>query len=491
MVFPIRQVPPSVKMSMPAESVVAIDGPAGSGKSTTARALAARFGLMYIDSGAMYRALTLAALSAGVDIADATPLVNLLRDATLDLKPSRKEVAVFWNGRDVSAAIRTPAIDAAVSRVSAHPKVRLLMVERQRRMGRRGGVVMEGRDIGSVVFPLATAKIYLDAGIEARADRRCRQFHERGEAVERQQVITELANRDKQDSDRAESPLTISPDAIVLDTSTWKLEQQIEHVVRAALLNPYLDTLVDNDLERSIQEMPWHYKACYGIFQIMARFFGMRVYGGVGTAVARGTIIVCNHVSWYDPPLSGAWLMRYPVHTLAKAELFKPAFCNWFLRSIDGIPIQRKGYDHNAFNEAHQALGRGANLFLFPEGTRRAIGHPGPVKSGIGILAQETGADIQPMFIRGTCGLQPGGSVDSPLELSYGPLVRLHALGPLLQRLDRREVSRRIAELFQRVFEEMQSRSFANYPETEFEKRMSRFYLKKYARKNARLFGNQ
>jgi len=479
-----------VSAGLPPDGVIAIDGPAGSGKSTTAKALATRFGLLYVDTGAMYRALTRAALDAGIAAADETHLADLLRAATIDLKPGKREGIVIWNGRDVSAAIRTPEVDAVVSTVAAQPAVRRSMVSRQRALGRRGGVVMEGRDIGSVVFPLATAKIYLDASLEARADRRCRQFRERGEQLARTQVIAELAARDKLHSDRAESPLTISPDAIVLDTSRWSLERQIDEAARAALLNPYLDTLIDTDLRLARLNQPWHYRTCFRLFKLFARFFGMRLHGSPGGAIPAGTIIVCNHVSWYDPPLVGAWLERYPIHTIAKEELFKTPLSNWLFRSLNTIPIHRKGYDPKAFGEAQAALRGGANLFVFPEGTRRAIGHPGPVKAGIGILAQETGADIQPLFIRGSCGLQPGGSTDSPLELSYGPILRLHALGALQARYELREISRRIAALVQTVFEELQARSFERFPETEFEMRTGQVLLKKFARKNARLFGN-
>ena len=160
---------------VPSGTVIAIDGPSGSGKSTTARALAERFGLIYVDTGAMYRALTRAALDAGIDTGDSGSLTALLREADLRLRTTKRETEVFWNGRDISAAIRTPEVESNVSAVSAHHAVRGLMVERQREYGRSCGVVMEGRDIGSVVFPLATVKIYLDASIEARVERRWHQ----------------------------------------------------------------------------------------------------------------------------------------------------------------------------------------------------------------------------------------------------------------------------------------------------------------------------
>ena len=170
---------PAELLPLPPDAVIAVDGPAGSGKSTTAKALAERFDLLYIDTGAMYRALTLAGLRQRLDLADAVRMEALLEEADLELLPGRGEVLVRWNGQDVSQAIRTPEVDAAVSLVSSHPGVRRVLVRRQQEWGRRGGVVMEGRDIGSVVFPLATAKIFLSASLEARVQRRVRQYRQR------------------------------------------------------------------------------------------------------------------------------------------------------------------------------------------------------------------------------------------------------------------------------------------------------------------------
>jgi cytidylate kinase len=470
------------------EAVVAIDGPAGSGKSTTAKALARRFDLLYIDSGAMYRALAWAALRAGIDADDAAALTALLRSARLELRSSDKEATVVWNGRDVSRPIRAPEVDRVVSRVSAHPAVRRDMVERQREFGRRGGVVMEGRDIGSVVFPLATTKIFLDAGLAARVERRYRQFRERGEAVERGAVERELVERDRLDRERAESPLTISPDAFVLDTSDWSLDDQIRRAGEVCAVNPALDRELDTDAESARRGMPWKYRFAYGLLDAAARFFGVRQVGYEGEAVPRGTILACNHVHWYDPPIVGSTLRRWPVHTLAKEELFAGAGGPFF-RWLDAIPIHRKGYDQRAFGRARRALAAGANIFIFPEGTRRVVGRPGPVKNGLGILVQETGAPIQPLFIRGTWALAPGGSPRSPLEVRFGPVLRLHALAHLQARMDRREVSRRIAQLCEAAFCELQALSYAERPETAFERALAERLAARFDAKHRRLFG--
>jgi cytidylate kinase len=481
--------PPLDPQLIPPDAVIAIDGPAGSGKSTTARALAEIFDLLYIDTGAMYRALTQAALAEGVHPGDAESLTGLLKDAKLELKTGKGDVTVFWNGKDVSRAIRTPEVEAAVSEVSSHPSVRTNMVERQQVMGRQGGVVMEGRDIGSVVFPLATAKIFLSASLEARVERRFRQYQQRGLDVSRKELFQDLADRDRQDSQRETSPLQVSPDAIVVDSSDLNLDQQNEVCARACLVNPSLDLELDTDLVTSLREMPWHYRLAYSVFGSLARFFGLRQVGNEGGALARGVIVAANHVSNWDPPLIGSTFHRHPVHTLAKSELFKIWPMGLFFRWIDSIPIERKGYDATAFDEASERLAEGATLLIFPEGTRRAIGHPGPVKNGLGILVQATGAPTQPLFIRGSYGRQPGGSTESPLEVRFGPVIRWHGLADLVRDHDKKEVSRRIADLCEAAFGELQARSFAETPQTAFEKALGASQLEKFARRHEKVFG--
>lgn len=475
---------------LPADAVIAIDGPAGSGKSSTARSLAARFGLLYIDTGAMYRALTQAALAQGVDPADEAALAALLRAADLELRPGGSETTVLWNGQDVSQAIRTPRVEGAVSRVSSHPEVRRLMVERQQALGRRGGVVMEGRDIGSVVFPLATAKIHLSASLEARAGRRFRQFQERGVEVDREALVRELADRDRQDSERATSPLTISPDALVIDSSDLDFAQQNELCARACLVNPALDAQLDRDPDAAFKSLPGRYRLAYGALGTIARFYGQREYGNGGLPVPRGCILSVNHISLWDPPLVAASFRRGPIHTLAKEELFRPSWLGGrFFRWIDAIPIRRKGYDRAAFGEAATALAGGGNLLIFPEGTRQAVGHPGLVRSGLGILVQATRAPVVPVFLRGSYGKRAGGSSDSPCEVWYGPLLRWHALDDLLAVHDRRQVSERIGGLCRDAWCELQARSFAQNPRTEYEKSLGDKQLRHFARRQAKLFG--
>jgi len=208
--------------------IVAIDGPSGAGKGTVARAVASRLGYRHVDTGAMYRAVAWKALYEGVDIADEAAVAAVGDRAAFDLEQGR----VAIDGHDVAAAIRTPEIDKAAAAVARHPAVRRVLVARQRAFGGAGGVVMEGRDIGTVVFPDADVKIYLDASPEERARRRAADpAHTSSKAAQLADVATALAERDKSDSTRAVSPLAIAPDAVVLDTTGLSVEDVIERVL--------------------------------------------------------------------------------------------------------------------------------------------------------------------------------------------------------------------------------------------------------------------
>lgn len=217
--------------------IIAIDGPAGAGKSTVARALAARFGLLNLESGAMYRAFALKALRAGVAMADAARLVALSSATEILLQPTEEGNRVFLDGEDVTALLRSAEVTEAASKVSIHPPVRARMVALQQQMGAKGGVVMEGRDIGTVVFPHAQVKIFLDAAPEVRGDRRFAQLGT-PPTVQQAEVVRDLKERDERDRNRADSPLKPAADAVILDSTHLTLDQVVaaaERIVRQRL----------------------------------------------------------------------------------------------------------------------------------------------------------------------------------------------------------------------------------------------------------------
>ncbi|MHB8781565.1 MAG: (d)CMP kinase [Candidatus Geothermincolia bacterium] len=217
-------------------AVIAIDGPAGVGKSTVARSVANSLGLSYIDTGAMYRAATLAALRAGVDTGDDAAVAELAHQAKIELRYSGDdglEVRTFLDGEDVSDDIRTPLVSSHVSQVAANPAVRRVMVGLQRELINRGGAVVEGRDVGTIVAPDADVKIFLTASVPERARRRLQDLERAGHDVTLEQLERDIARRDHLDSSRSDSPLKQAADAIVIDTTEKTAEQVTEEIVRA------------------------------------------------------------------------------------------------------------------------------------------------------------------------------------------------------------------------------------------------------------------
>ena len=221
--------------------VIAIDGPAGAGKSTLAAHLARRFGYLNLETGAMYRALAYKAIDSDLDMDDEAALVGLCESTRIQLEPVRDGNRVLLDGRDVSRRIRDGDVTAAASRASIHPRVREWMVAQQRKLGEAGGVVMEGRDIGTAVFPDAEVKIFLDADPEVRGARRYRQVgpaeHEAVPVTEAR-VLEEMRSRDERDRNRAQSPLRPAADAVVLDSTKLSLDEVLaesERIVRSVL----------------------------------------------------------------------------------------------------------------------------------------------------------------------------------------------------------------------------------------------------------------
>jgi len=203
--------------------VIAIDGPAGAGKSTLAARLAQKLGYVNLESGAMYRALALKALASGTALEDEDRLVALAAGSRIKLQPEGDGNRVLLDGADVSQRIREPDVTDAASKLSVHPRVREWMVARQRDMGAQGGIIMEGRDIGTKVFPDAEVKIFLDAAPEVRGDRRFRQKP----TLPPDAVIAELRERDRRDRTRAASPLVPAPDAVIINSTDMSIDEVI------------------------------------------------------------------------------------------------------------------------------------------------------------------------------------------------------------------------------------------------------------------------
>ncbi len=218
---------------------VAIDGPAGAGKSTIAKTVSKKLGFIYVDTGALYRTIGLKFMNEGYDEDLNCDINKILEGTRVDIKFIDGEQRVFLNGEDVSELIRTPKASLMASAVSAKPEVRAFLLEMQRRLARENNVIMDGRDIGTVVLPNATVKIFLTASAEERANRRYKELTEKGMEVNYDEVLADIEKRDYNDSHRAIAPLKPAEDSVLADTSKCNLEQSVELIL--SIINERLD----------------------------------------------------------------------------------------------------------------------------------------------------------------------------------------------------------------------------------------------------------
>ncbi len=213
---------------------IAIDGPAASGKSTTAREVARRLDYTYIDSGAMYRAVTLKALQEGISVKNFRKVGEIAEKIHITFEKHDIKTIIYMDGIDISEEIRKPLIDQNISSVAANPDVRKILVKKQQEMAKQGGVVMDGRDIGTVVFPNAELKIFMLASMDERAVRRQREMKQKGITIDLDKVLDDIQFRDNQDATRNHGPLKKAPDAVVIDTTNLSIEEQVDNILKLA-----------------------------------------------------------------------------------------------------------------------------------------------------------------------------------------------------------------------------------------------------------------
>lgn len=378
--------------------IFAVDGPSGSGKSTTARLVAQRLGLRHIDTGAMYRVVTLCAREAGIDTGDGEKLGRLAARLAINLDaPSEDGPRVRVGERDVTSEIRSPDITAAVSAVSAHPQVRAAMVKRQRELAAKGGVILEGRDIGSVVLPWADVKIYLDASLRVRAERRHAEMTRAGVSITVEDVERDLTRRDTLDASREASPLVCPVGAWVVDTTHVTIDQQVQRVI---------DLGDEAARERIAADRPQRkrfiYRAiCAFVALIYHVVFGMRVKRILRPEPGQHYLFASNHRAYSDPPAVSCRLPR-EVHFVAKDSLFRTPVLGPLIRYLNAFPIRREMFDREAMAHAVDVLKNGECVLIFPEGGRIRDRDFGNARSGVGYLAIQTGAPVVPCFVEGT-----------------------------------------------------------------------------------------
>ena len=370
---------------------VAIDGPSGAGKSTVARAAAAKLGYVYVDTGAMYRSIGLAVCRRGIAGEDTTGIIATLPEIAIQLTYQDGAQHVLLNGEDVSEAIRTPEISYYASKVSAVPEVRRFLLETQRNMAKNGNILMDGRDIGTVILPDAPVKIFLTASAQSRAERRYKELIEKGQQVTMDGILHDINERDRQDMTRAVAPLKQADDAVLLDTSSLTLEESIAAVLRIIREK-------NGGKGMKFKYHRWFQALVVPLVALAFHiFFGYRVIGREN--IPEGGCVVCpNHVQLSDPPFAAVALGgKTPIRLMAKKELFRKKIFAWLIAPLGAFPIDREGADITAIKTALGSVRAGQKLIIFPQGTRHAA--EGETKKGAAMLAVKTRAPILPMYI--------------------------------------------------------------------------------------------
>jgi cytidylate kinase len=407
--------------------IITIDGPSGSGKTTTARLIAKRLGLRHVDTGAMYRAVTLFASERGIDPGDGERLGQLAVALEINLAPDAdQELRILVGDRDVTDAIRDPRITAAVSAVSAHRAVRAAMVRRQRQLADQGGVVLEGRDIGSVVLPWADVKIYLDAVVRVRAERRSAELALAGVNAAVDDVARELEVRDTLDASREASPLQRPVGAYLVDTSKTTIDEQVARVVALAESAAKERSHV-RALATPSQRIRLAYLATINFVRFLFRLlWGMRIKSFLRTEPAQHYLFASNHISYFDPPAVSVTLPR-EVHFVAKDTLFDIWWLGRVIRFYNAFPIKRGVFDREAMGKALTLLQANRSVLIFPEGGRIFGGKLGEGKSGIGYLAIRSGVPVVPVYVEGTNRLKDCFFRRARVRVIHGKPIRIPA----------------------------------------------------------------
>jgi cytidylate kinase len=407
--------------------IVTIDGPAGSGKSTTASILASRLGLAYLDTGAMYRAVAHAVLVRGIDPGDDPAVSELASGLDLEVRTIGGKTYLFLDGKDVEGNIRTPEVSRLVSPVSRHQGVRRAMVRLQRLAGARGGVVAEGRDTGSVVFPHAEVKVFLVADIEARTRRRLGQFRGMGIEEDIGAIRKNILERDAMDSGRALSPLLRPAGAFTVDTSGLTIEAQVARIEAEVLRQA--ERISGIAVARGEPNPFAHTAGYFGITQriVLAFFrvvFGLRISGREHLRYRENYIFASNHLSYGDPLVVGCALDR-DLWFLAKKELFRNGLFARLISAFHAIPVDREEIERKTMKRLFGLLGDGRSILMFPEGTRSRTGKLRDLKAGLGFVAAKSGVSIVPVCVTGTNRLFDCLLRRRKLSVRIGPPIRI------------------------------------------------------------------
>ncbi len=402
--------------------VVAIDGPAGSGKGTVTKLVGEKEGLIYIDTGAMYRCVTLYMIKNSIKITDTEKINELLKNIKIEFKKENNEDKVYLNDDDVSKQIRENAVNELVSQVSHLVEVRENITNLSRKVAEGKNVIMEGRDIGTNVFPNAEIKIYLDATPEERANRRIRQNKEKGIESTYEEVLKNIKFRDNNDKTSKVAPLKQADDAIYLDTTELQISEVVEkicEIIESSEKWKSKNKLTKKQLRKIKKEEKssskfdkkedtiWtklQRRIVWGFLRSYYKIFYRVKIEGAENVPKDGAFILCgNHIDFMKVPVVVVYCPR-KVNFMGKIELFNNPFLARLGKLFDVIPVKRGKQDVDAMKKSLKVLNNKEVLGIFPEGTTKGLEKGVKVKNGAAFMAIRTGKPILPVGVEVTKG---------------------------------------------------------------------------------------
>lgn len=423
-----------------AKLIITIDGPAGSGKSTIARLVAEKLKGEFLDTGAMYRAVTLAAMRDGVDLSDEGKLLEVMENNRFEFKAKNGSMEVFVNADDVTEDIRQPQITVNVKYIASAAGIRKQLVRMQRDFAaNHKTIVTEGRDQGTVAFIDANVKIFLTADIEERARRREAELSTKGDSQSLEQIQEAIKKRDQSDESRSVGPLKPADDAIVLDTTNLTIEGVVEKV---------LNCIKTPDVKK--KKMLW-FRFARWLCKVYCRIF-LRVncYSIENVPKTGAVLLVSNHQSLLDPILCGIYLKR-PVYFLARDTLIKHKLFGRLIGSLNTIPVKRGHGDIGAVRAVIEKLRQGCAVCLFPEATRSSDGKISTFKPGFGLLCKRGKAAIVPVVIDGAFECWPRHKklpkAGSKIVISHGKCINYEQL----KDIDERKLAEMLTDTLRRM----------------------------------------
>ncbi|MBR6571428.1 MAG: (d)CMP kinase [Clostridia bacterium] len=374
---------------------IAMDGPVGAGKSSVADGVAQKLGILHLDTGAMYRAFALYALEQGISLEDEKALGELTQKMMPEVRYENGSQHTYIDGRDVTGLIRTPEVSMAASAVSKFAAVRKAMVAAQQALAKKQSVLLDGRDIGTVVLKDATIKIYLTASAEVRAKRRFDELQKKGDPSTYEEVLADVIRRDEQDMNREVDPLRPAEDAQILDSSELTQEQVVDDIVRRVNLKLGKKPKPDGEIDG-------FYRFARAVVAFVLRvFFPVKYHNVERAQLDAPYILIGNHSHLLDPFLIGVPIYRYQVYFLSKKELRSSRVIAWLLDKLQAISVDRHNMDMGALRACLKTLKDGRVLGIFPEGTRHKEGVMQDLESGVSMIALRSRARILPAYIAG------------------------------------------------------------------------------------------